>query len=65
MRNPWMSLYLSAANKMAGAARSQVMAEARRQRQAASRKAASQIASFWTGGFLTSPTPKKRRRARR
>ena len=34
MKNPWMSLWLSAANKAAGIARSAWYAEAERQRQA-------------------------------
>ena len=34
MKNPWMSLWLSAANKTAGASRGLWMAEAQRQQQA-------------------------------
>jgi hypothetical protein len=34
MKNPWMSMWLSAANKTAGAARGQWMAEAQRQQTA-------------------------------
>lgn len=65
MRNPWMSIYLSTANRIAGAARSQVIAEVGRQRTTARKKAAKQVAGFWTGGFLTAPPAKKRRKARR
>lgn len=64
MRNPWMSMYLSVANKALGTARGQMMAEAGRQRRAASNKAAKQVADFWTGGLLASPAPKKRRKKR-
>lgn len=62
MRNPWMSMYLSAANKMVGAARSQMMAEAGRQRATANRKAAKQVMDFWTGGIAAAPPKKKQRR---
>ncbi|PTQ12027.1 hypothetical protein CLG96_05460 [Sphingomonas oleivorans] len=67
MRNPWMSLYLSAANRIAGrvagTARGKIMAEAGRQRAAARKKAAKQLATLWTGG-LGAPQPKKRRKSR-
>ena len=62
MRNPWMSMYLSAANKVAGAARSQMMAEAARQRAVASKTAADQIAAFWTGGLATPKAKRKKPR---
>lgn len=62
MRNPWMSMYLSAANRVAGAARSRVMAETGRQRSVANRKAAKQIADFWTGGLTARPSKKKRKK---
>lgn len=66
MRNPWLSIYLSAANKAAGAARSQVLAETGRQHAAARKKAAKQIAAFWTGGGLVATPPaKKQRKPRR
>ena len=58
MRNPWMSIYLSAANRAAGAARGQIMSEAARQQTAAGKAAASQIKSFWLG----SPVPPKKKR---
>ena len=55
-------MYLSAANKAAGSARSQIMAEAGRQRTRASKDATKQIVDFWFGG--ASP-PKKKPRAKR
>ena len=39
MKNPWMSLWLSAANRAAGTARGYWLAEAERQRQALIRQA--------------------------
>ena len=55
-------MYLSAANRVAGAARSRVMAEAGRQRSVANLKAAKQIADFWTGGLTARPSKKKRKK---
>ena len=64
MKNPWMSLYLSAANRAAGAARGQIMAEAGRQRTAASKAAADQMVDFWMGG-LARPKKRPKRKPRR
>lgn len=52
MKNPWMSLWLSAANKAAGTARGLWMAEAQRQQRAFARE----LARAW------SLTPPARRR---
>ncbi|MFO1143664.1 MAG: hypothetical protein U1E59_15025 [Amaricoccus sp.] len=54
MKNPWMSLWLSAANRAAGTARGYWLAEAERQRQALLRQAAR---SAWPG------VPSKKRAA--
>jgi hypothetical protein len=54
MKNPWMSLWLSAANQAASAARGFWMAEAERQRQALARE----IAKAWG---LPPSTPRRRR----
>ena len=43
MKNPWMSLWLSAANKAAGAARGHWMAEARRQQKALAARTAREL----------------------
>jgi hypothetical protein len=43
MKNPWMSLWLSAANRAAGSARGLWMAEAQRQQQAF----AKEVAKAW------------------
>jgi hypothetical protein len=55
MKNPWMSLWLSAANRAAGTARGLWMAEARRQQKAMAKQAAKPA-----GGAA----PKKRTRAK-
>ena len=56
MKNPWMSLWLSTANRAAGTARGYWLAEAERQRQVLLRRA---TRSAWPG------LPKKRASAKR
>lgn len=61
MKNPWMSLWLSAANKAAGTGRGLWMAEAQRQQQAF----AKEMAKAWTlGGTAKRPASAKKRRSR-
>ena len=60
MKNPWMSLWLSAANKAGNTARGMWMAEARRQQQALTKE----IAKASVPGAPTSqrkPKPKRRK----
>ncbi len=52
-KNPFLSLWLSAANAAAGRARAQTTAAAARQRKAAVRS--------WTGLWLGAPKSKRRR----
>jgi hypothetical protein len=56
-KNPFMSLWLSGANRAAGRARSQAKAAAAKHQSAL----AVQAARFWTGTWL-SPVKTKRRR---
>jgi hypothetical protein len=59
MKNPWMSLWLSAANKAAGTARGLWMAEARRQQQALARE----LTKAWgLGGSAMARKPRAPRR---
>ncbi len=58
MKNPWMSLWLSAANRAAGTARGLWMAEAQRQQRALARKMAN-------AGEPGAPAAKKRSGAKR
>ena len=66
MRNPWttknpfMSAWLSAANKVAGSARGHATAAAKREVASVQADATRQIVDFWTG--KSSPSPKKSRR---
>lgn len=50
--NPFLSLWLSGANAMAGAARGAWMAEARRQQTAMIAEASRQMMEFWSGAML-------------
>jgi hypothetical protein len=48
MRNPWMSLWLSAANSWAGAMRSFWIAELHRQQASMANEMIRQTIDFWT-----------------
>ena len=64
MSNPWLSLWLSAANSWAGAARGFWMAEVHRQQTALANEILRQMMRFWTQGWMVPPadrTPKRRR----
>jgi hypothetical protein len=58
-KNPFMSLWLSGANKVAGHARVRILAEARRQQSDMAREIGRAMASFWAAPL--GPRPKKRR----
>ena len=51
MPNPWLSLWLSAANSWAGAARGFWTAEMRRQQTAMINEMNRQMVRFWTGAW--------------
>ena len=64
MSNPWMSLWLSAANSWAGAARAFWTAEMRRQQTAITNEMIRQAMRFWTQPWTAQPadrSPKRRR----
>lgn len=65
-KNPMMSVWLSAFNTTANAARGRVAAEANRQAAAMFSEATSQALRFWSGGLMAPPParPRKRKRAR-
>ena len=64
MSNPWMSLWLSAANAWAGAARGFWTAEMRRQQTAMFNEMTRQMGRFWTGAWAQ-PTSNGKTRTRR
>ena len=69
MRNPWikknpfMSMWMSGANAMLGAARGRASAEARRQATAMTANAAKQTRRFWSS-VMTPPSGKARKSAK-
>lgn len=71
MKNPWirknplLSMWLSGANAVAGAARGRMLAESRRQTQTMMNEGGKQAAAFWSGALtVPSPTKKRKRKAR-
>ena len=68
MRNPWttknpfMSMWLSSANKVWGSARGQATAAARRQLASIQAETARQVVDFWSGKKPAAAPKRKRRR---
>ncbi len=63
-KNPFMSLWLSGANAVAGSMRGHAAAQAKRQAAAATTNATRDILNLWTGALAPSP-PAKRKKNRR
>jgi hypothetical protein len=63
-KNPYMSLWLSGANAVAGAARGHATKEAHRQAAAATRQMTAAVFEAWLGAFAA-PTARPGRRKRR
>ena len=63
-KNPFMSLWLSAANRMAGSIRGQAQAQATRQVRAAATAAQNEAVKLWTTPAAPTPVTKKRARQR-
>ncbi len=61
-KNPMMSMWLSAANRAAGASRGQVAAQVKRSAAKANRQAVSDITSSWLSMFSPPATGRKKRR---
>jgi hypothetical protein len=61
-RNPFMSLWLSSANKVMGAARGQATAATKRQVGSLQAQATKQIVDFWSGKAAAPARKKKKRR---
>jgi hypothetical protein len=67
-KNPFMSMWLSNANRVAGSMRGHAVAQAKRQSAQATRQAGSDWLKLWTDGataLLSPPAPAKRRKARK
>ncbi len=52
MKNPWMSAWLSAANRNTGAARNQMAAEMSRQQSAMMKAWSDQATAFWKSAMF-------------
>jgi hypothetical protein len=67
MRNPWttknpfMSIWLSSANKAAGSARGHATAAVKRETATMQTKAARQVMDFWTGKTAATASRKRRK----
>lgn len=64
-KNPFMSLWLSAANSAANRVRGQIAAGAKRQSQTAAAQATQEVLNFWAGALAGAPKPRARRRTKR
>ena len=62
-KNPFVSLWLSSANRVIGTARGQATAAAKRQAASVQAEAAKQVADFWSGK-AAAPGPSKKKRFR-
>ncbi|MES2260126.1 MAG: hypothetical protein V4724_16520 [Pseudomonadota bacterium] len=60
MKNPFMSAFLSAANRVAGSARAQTTAAVKRE----AAKNTRQMTSAWVNAWLPPAAPTKRKRTR-
>lgn len=60
-KNPFMSVWLSAANRVAGSIRSQATAQATRQVKAAATEAQNEAIKRWTAPATPTAAKKKRR----
>ena len=64
MRNPWMSLWLSAVNGWAGAARGLWTAELHRQQTAITNEMVRQMTDFWGRTWMAPIAGQKAKRCR-
>lgn len=62
-KNPFMSIWLSNANRIAGATRGRMTAEGKRQASNAMTEGAKQVMTYWTDALtIKKPAPKRKRR---
>jgi hypothetical protein len=61
MKNPFMSMFLSGANKIAGSARAQATAAVKRE----TAKNAKQMSKAWTEAMLPGATPRTKKSTRK
>ncbi len=65
-KNPFMSVWLSGANRVAGSVRGQVASEAKRQAALAAQQTTTDLVKFWSDAVraTVAPAPVKRKRRR-
>lgn len=63
-KNPFMSVWLSGANSVAGSLRGHATAQAKRQLATAAKTASKDIFALWTGTPLASPPAKSKKKRR-
>jgi len=61
-KNPFMSMWLSGANAVAGSARRRIMAESKRQSTAMMNRGMKQVTDLWTGALGVKPPAKRRKK---
>ena len=61
-KNPFLSMWLSGANAVAGSARGRIASEVKRQSTIAGNKAASDMCTMWTDAMAASRAPKRRKK---
>jgi hypothetical protein len=64
-KNPFMSMWLSGANAVAGSLRGHAAGQIKREAGTAMTKATNDVFDFWTAGLMAPPTKKRRRTRRR
>jgi hypothetical protein len=64
-KNPWLSMWLSGANAIAGAARGRATAHARRQATTMMNQGTKEAIDFWTHALTGTPPAKKTRKKRK
>jgi hypothetical protein len=60
-KNPFLSMWLSGANAVAGAARGRASAEAKRQASTAMTRGTKEMTKLWTDALFPPPARKKRK----
>ena len=63
-KNPFMSMWLSGANAVAGSMRGRASAQAKRQVTTATTKVAQDVFDLWADALMPVPKPRKIRRRR-
>lgn len=61
-KNPFMSVWLSSANKVMGSARGHATAAAKRQLSTMQTEAAKQVVDFWSGKTATTMTKQRKKK---